>query len=358
MTNKETVVVGMSGGVDSAVSALLLKEQGYNVIGLFMKNWEDLPDSEGESECPASEDYEDVARVCETIGIPYYSVNFVKEYWENVFSQFLDGLKRGTTPNPDVLCNREIKFKVFFKKAKELGADKVATGHYCRTKEGKLLRGLDDNKDQTYFLYAVKEEVLKDVLFPIGEIEKGKVREIAEKAEIPVAKKKDSTGICFIGERRFKEFIGRYLPFKKGNFVTLGGEVIGHHSGCAFYTIGQRKGLGIGGPGEPWFVAGKNVEKNEVLLVQGGDHPLLFREELFADEISWIGEEPELPLRCSAQVRYRQEAQACTVTKRGETLHVLFDEPQRAVTPGQAIVFYKEDLCLGGATILSLLLTQ
>ncbi len=342
----KTVVVGLSGGVDSAVAALLLKQQGYRVVGLFMKNWEDSSE-----DCPATEDYEDVARICEAIDIPYYSVNFVKEYWDNVFSEFLDGLKAGVTPNPDILCNREIKFKVFFQKALELGADFVATGHYCRTKGGKLLRGLDSNKDQSYFLHAVKGSVLERVLFPLGDLPKPEVREIARKAALPVATKKDSTGICFIGERRFKEFIGRYIPFQEGDFETPEGVVMGRHSGAAFYTIGQRKGLGIGGPGEAWFVSDKEVDRNVVIVVQGENHPRLYRTTLEATDLTWVQEAPILPLRCSAQVRYRQQAQPCLVEGDEDRVTVTFDTPQRAITRGQAVVFYDEDLCLGGGTI-------
>jgi tRNA-specific 2-thiouridylase len=345
--SQKTVVVGMSGGVDSAVCAALLKEQGYRVIGLFMKNWDD-----GSEECPATEDYEDVARICQSIGIPYYSVNFVKQYWDSVFSEFLEGLKRGITPNPDVLCNREIKFKVFFQKAMEMGADFVATGHYCRTHLGSLMRGRDSNKDQSYFLYALKKEILEKVLFPIGDWPKKEVRAFAAQKDLCVATKKDSTGICFIGERHFKEFIGRYIPFQEGSFETPEGVCVGRHQGCAFYTVGQRKGLGIGGPGEAWFVVGKKVEGNVVLVVQGGEHPLLFRSVLEADELSWVGEPPLFPLRCQAQVRYRQEAQTCQVEQEGERIRVTFDQPQRAVTPGQAVVLYQDETCLGGGTIL------
>lgn len=348
MKSQETVVVGMSGGVDSAVSALLLKEEGYRVIALFMKNWEDL-----DSDCTASDDYQDVARICETLAIPYYSVNFVKEYWDSVFAEFLEGLKSGVTPNPDILCNREIKFKHFFQKALELGADKVATGHYCRTEEGRLLRGFDPNKDQSYFLHAIKSDALDRTLFPIGDRPKAEVRELAKKHGIPVAEKRDSTGICFIGKRNFKEFIGRYIPFEAGDFVTPEGEVVGQHSGSAFYTIGQRKGLGIGGPGEPWFVAEKEVSTNRVIVVQGEGHPLLLRSTLQAVDPTWIKEAPLFPLRCHAQVRYRQEAQPCVVDEKGGRLDVQFDEPQRVITPGQAIVLYDGNLCLGGATIVN-----
>jgi tRNA-uridine 2-sulfurtransferase len=348
---KKTVVVGMSGGVDSSVSALLLKQQGFNVIGLFMKNWEET-DSDGQ--CHSAEDYEDVIRVCEALEIPYYSVNFVKEYWDNVFSHFVEELKLGYTPNPDVLCNREIKFQALFAKALEIGGDFLATGHYCQAQDGKLLKGADPLKDQTYFLNTVKKEVLEKVLFPIGHIPKTEVRALAEEHGLATAKKKDSTGICFIGKRNFKEFISKYIPYNKGPFLTLDGKKLGEHEGMAYYTTGQRKGLGIGGPGEAWFVVDKDPKKNIVYLAQGEEHPSLYSYELTADEISWVGEAPSFPLTCKAKIRYRQPEEECIVTKLdANTLHVKFLHPQRAITLRQSVVFYDGDVCLGGSMIAS-----
>lgn len=344
----KTVVVGLSGGVDSAVSALLLKQQGYRVIGLFMKNWEE------EGDCPAAVDYEDVVSVCEQIGIPHYSVNFAKDYWDSVFSELIEGLKKGVTPNPDVLCNREIKFKVLLDKAIELGADYLATGHYAQVSgKNQLLRGLDPNKDQSYFLYMIKEDILKKVLFPVGGLCKSEVRRIAVENGLSVSGKKDSTGICFIGKRDFKEFMGQYLGYKPGDFVRLNGEVVGRHDGAAFYTIGQRKGLGIGGAGEAWFVVSKDMEKNHVVVEQGEDHPALYGNALTAVDLSFVSEEAlELPLRCTAKIRYRQSDQLCTITSIEDgAAHVIFDTPQRAITPWQSVVFYQGEICLGGGFI-------
>ncbi|MBY0530056.1 MAG: tRNA 2-thiouridine(34) synthase MnmA [Rhabdochlamydiaceae bacterium] len=347
---KKTVVVGMSGGVDSAVSALLLKEQGYDVIGLFMKNWEEKDES---GACRSEADYADVVRIAEQIGIPYYAVNFVQHYWDNVFSHFLHELKLGYTPNPDILCNREIKFKVFLEKALALGADYLATGHYCQIDQGKLLKGRDPNKDQSYFLYTLSKETLGKVLFPVGGIEKSEVRKIAESHQLANAKKKDSTGICFIGKRDFKEFISQYITYSQGNFETLSGKVVGRHDGAAYYTLGQRKGLGIGGPGEAWFVVAKDIERNVVFVEQGEDHPALYKENLTATEMSWIsGEAPPLPFECTAKVRYRQPDQPCVIEAiEQDRIFVRFLTPQRAITPRQAIVFYQNDVCLGGALI-------
>lgn len=346
----KTVVVGMSGGVDSSVAALLLKQQGYQVIGLFMKNWEE------EGPCPAVEDYEDVVSVCEHIGIPFYSVNFSQEYWDLVFSICLKEYEAGFTPNPDILCNREIKFKIFLKKALEIGADYLATGHYCRKvkheKEWALARGKDSNKDQSYFLYTIKSKILEKVLFPLGEMCKNEVRALAEKNNLPTAQKKDSTGICFIGKRNFKEFIGRYLSNHRGNFETIDHQVVGSHDGIAFYTIGQRKGLRIGGPGEAWYVVGKDVKRNVVIVAQGDHHPHLFQQALLASEVSWVGSPPAFPYSCSAKIRYRSEDAACTlVTETKGLLRVVFNTPQKAITPRQSIVFYQDEICLGGAMI-------
>lgn len=340
----------MSGGVDSSVSALLLQKLGYNVIGLFMKNWEEIG---ADGICNSTRDFEDVVRVCETLNIPYYSVNFVKEYWEGVFTGFIEELKKGGTPNPDILCNREIKFRVFFQKAMELGADFLATGHYCRTnEEGDLLKGIDDGKDQSYFLYTLKKEILQKVLFPIGNLPKKEVRKIASEHGLATAEKKDSTGICFIGKRNFKEFIGNYIPYQKGDFLNLKGEKVGQHEGMAYYTTGQRKGLGIGGPGEAWFVVDKDPVKNIVYVEQGDDHPALYGSELTADEITWVSDIPEFPLSCKAKIRYRQPEEDCIVSPAGDgILHVRFTNPQRAVTLRQSIVFYSGDLCLGGGMI-------
>jgi len=352
---KKTVVVGMSGGVDSSVSALLLKEQGYHVIGLFMKNWEENDD---QGRCKSSQDYEDVVSVCEQLRIPYYSVNVVKEYWDNVFTHFLEELQLGFTPNPDILCNREIKFKLFLEKAMGLGADFLATGHYAKIQETDngliLLKGTDPNKDQSYFLYTLKQEALQKVLFPIGRLEKSAVRKIAEAHNLATFAKKDSTGICFIGKRDMKESLRRYIPFQPGNFANLKGEVVGQHDGVAYYTIGQRKGLGIGGPGEAWFVIGKDVERNVVIIDQGTDHPSLYSNALTASDLSWVAGEAlfSLPFRCRAKVRYRQPDQECIITSiENGCAHVTFSQPQRAITPRQSIVFYDNEVCLGGGII-------
>ncbi len=350
--SKKTVVVGMSGGVDSSVAAWVLKEEGYNVVGIFMKNWEELDEN---GNCTSSKDYSDVVSVCEKIGIPYYTVEFIKEYRDNVFNGFLADYEAGLTPNPDVLCNREIKFKVFYEKTRELGADYLATGHYCKTdNDGKLFKGRDTNKDQSYFLNMVKSDVLKNVLFPIGDLEKAQVRAIAKKLALSTKDKKDSTGICFIGERNFKNFLSEYIREKQGDFQTLDGQVVGRHSGAQFYTLGQRKGLGLGGPGLPWFVVAKDIQKNVVYVERGTRHPALFTDELFAGEVTWVDTNPEesFPKKLKAKVRYRQKDQDCTIYKLSDgKLRVVFDVPQRAVTPGQSVVFYEGDLCLGGAIV-------
>lgn len=359
--SKKTIVVGMSGGVDSSVSAALLKEQGYHVIGLFMKNWEELDEF---GVCQSSKEFADVVKVCEKLDIPYYSVEFVKEYRENVFKHFLDEYEAGFTPNPDILCNREIKFKVFFEKAMELGADFLATGHYCQKREingqTRLVKGVDSGKDQTYFLYTMREEVLKKVIFPIGHLEKAEVREVAKKYNLATQNKKDSTGICFIGERNFKNFLSQYLQLKPGNFENLKGEVVGVHDGSAYYTIGQRKGLKLGGQGDPWFVVEKDTKRNVVIVERGEKHPSLFCDELWADELSFVGTEGldkySLPLKLKAKVRYRQPDQDCSIVSLEKGVaHVVFDGPQRAITKRQSIVFYLdmkgENVCLGGGMI-------
>jgi tRNA-specific 2-thiouridylase len=350
----KTVVVGMSGGVDSSVTAALLKEQGHRVIGLFMKNWDEKEDSG--IECTSARDYEDVARVCDRLDIPYYAVNFTREYWDNVFQEFLRDYQAGHTPNPDILCNREIKFKVFLEKAFALGADYLATGHYARidseSGERRLLKGNDPGKDQSYFLYTLKKEVLEKVLFPVGDLPKAEVRAIAHKYDLATKEKKDSTGICFIGERDFPEFLSRYVRGRPGDFRTLNGEYQGKHRGAQFYTLGQRKGLGLGGQGEPWFVVAKDIEKN-VVYVERGEHPAMYSSELTATESSWVsGTEPKTPIRLRAKVRYRQSDQECVIERiENGRLFVRFDQPQRAITPRQSVVFYDGELCLGGAII-------
>jgi tRNA-specific 2-thiouridylase len=348
MQKKKKVVIGMSGGVDSSVSALLLKQQGYEVIGLFMRNWEDK-----DGTCTASQDYDDIVRVCNTIDIPYYTINFAQEYMDTVFSHFIRELKLGYTPNPDILCNREIKFKVFFQKAMELGADYLATGHYAQTQDGQLLRSVDPDKDQTYFLYTLKKETLEKVLFPIGHLKKTEVRQIAKEHGLSTAEKKDSTGICFIGERKFRDFISEYIPYQEGHFQTLAGQTVGTHQGAAFFTIGQRKGLKIGGPGEAWFVVDKDIHRNVVFVEQGDDHPALYKTTLTATEISWVsGVAPQTPFRCTSKIRYRQVDQECLIEKiEDDKLFVSFPLPQRAITPRQAIVFYDGQICFGGALI-------
>ncbi|MFD2670403.1 tRNA 2-thiouridine(34) synthase MnmA [Marinicrinis sediminis] len=350
------VVVGMSGGVDSSVTALLLKEQGYDVIGIFMKNWDDTDEF---GHCTAEEDAEDVRRVCDQLEIPYYTVNFEEEYADKVFSYFLDEYRKGRTPNPDVMCNREIKFGEFLDKAMQLGADYIATGHYARVVhqdgEFQLLRGVDTNKDQSYFLSKLNQAQLSKAMFPIGHLPKPEVRAIADKAGLATAKKKDSTGVCFIGERNFKEFLSQYLPAQPGDICTLEGEVLGRHDGLMYYTLGQRQGLGIGGSGtgEPWFVASKDLASNRLYVVQGGKHPALFSGGLTASDVVWINDRPRTePFTCTAKFRYRQADQDVTVHPQADgTLRVQFYEPQKAVTPGQAVVFYAGEQCLGGATI-------
>ncbi len=348
------VVVGMSGGVDSSVAALLLKEQGYDVIGIFMKNWDDTDEF---GVCTATEDYEDVIRVCNQIGIPYYAVNFEKQYWDKVFTYFLEEYKAGRTPNPDVMCNKEIKFKAFLEHAMKLGADYLATGHYARVEyrdgEYKMLRGIDENKDQTYFLNQLSQNQLEKVMFPIGDIEKAKVREIAKEANLATATKKDSTGICFIGERNFKEFLSNYLPAQPGNMETLEGEVVGKHDGLMYYTIGQRHGLGIGGAGDPWFVIGKDLERNVLFVGQAFHNDKLFSDSIIAVDVSWVTDKEVMQtFECTAKFRYRQPDNKVTVHRLEDgTVKVIFAEPIRAITPGQSVVFYQGDECLGGGTI-------
>lgn len=354
LPHETRVVIGMSGGVDSSVAAMLLKKQGYDVIGIFMKNWDDTDEN---GVCTATEDYNDVIEVCNQIGIPYYAVNFEKQYWDKVFTYFLDEYRAGRTPNPDVMCNKEIKFKAFLEHAIALGADYVATGHYARVAyidgEYKMLRGVDDNKDQTYFLNQLSQEQLSKTMFPLGELKKPQIREMAKEAGLATATKKDSTGICFIGERNFKDFLSNYLPAQPGVMQTLSGEVKGKHDGLMYYTIGQRHGLGIGGNGDPWFAVGKNLKENILYVDQGFHNELLYGDEVIATNVSWVSNRAkEKEFTCTAKFRYRQEDNKVTVQIVDEnTVRILCDEPIRAITPGQAVVFYDGDECLGGATI-------
>ncbi len=361
MKKNKTVVVGMSGGVDSSVAAALLKEQGYNVIGLFMNNWEEQDEN---GCCTAISDYEDVKRVCAKLDIPYFSVNFAKEYMDRVFSYFLEEYKNGRTPNPDVLCNREIKFGPFKEFANTLGADYIATGHYAKVDvvDGKvhLLKAKDLNKDQTYFLNQLSQEQLTNVLFPLGDLLKPDVRKLAEKYGLITYDKKDSTGICFIGERRFKQFLQEYIPAKKGQIMDLNGNVVGEHEGAMYYTLGQRRGLDLGGiaggNGDRWFVIDKDVKKNIVYVSQGEDDKL-FSCGLVTDKVNWINKPSVNKFECFAKFRYRQPDQSVTVTVlEGDKLHIDFKEKQRAVTPGQFVVLYNsygesDSECLGGAII-------
>lgn len=351
------VIVGMSGGVDSSVSALLLQQQGFQVEGLFMKNWEE---DDGTEYCSAKEDLADAQAVCDKLGIKLHTANFASEYWDNVFEHFLEEYKAGRTPNPDILCNREIKFKAFLDYALMLGADLIATGHYVRrrdiNKQTLLLKGLDPNKDQSYFLHAVAGEQLAKSLFPVGEMEKPDVRKLAEMHGLITARKKDSTGICFIGERRFSDFLKQYLPAQPGNIETLSGEVVGKHNGLMYHTIGQRQGLGIGGlknaTEDPWYVMAKDLNRNVLIIGQGNDNPCLFANALTCKEIYWVNPiDLDTPLTLAAKVRYRQADQACIIKKTNTGYHITFNEPQRAVTPGQSVVLYQDDICLGGGVI-------
>ena len=352
------VIVGMSGGVDSSVAAAKLIEEGHNVTGLFMKNWEEDDDAEY---CAAAEDLADAEEVCKILGIELKTINFSHEYWNRVFQLFLDEYRSGRTPNPDVVCNKEIKFKEFLNWAIHLGADFIATGHYARLEKQNrhylLRKGRDHNKDQTYFLHTLDQDALRYASFPIGEMHKEQVRQIAEEKSLPVHDKKDSTGICFIGERRFSDFLSRFLPTQKGPIKSLDDEVMGEHQGAYYYTIGQRQGLGIGGEGEPWYVAEKDVKRNIVYVVQGHNHPALMKKVVLAENMHWVtGLPPTLPTICKARVRYRQDEQNCIISMIGPNYtKVEFDYPQWAVTPGQSIVFYIDDLCIGGGTIQSAL---
>jgi tRNA-specific 2-thiouridylase len=352
------VVVGMSGGVDSSVTALLLKQQGYDVVGLFMKNWED---DDSEEYCSSRQDLVDAVSVADTIGIPIEAVNFSREYKDRVFSAFLSEYRAGRTPNPDILCNAEIKFKAFLDHAMQLGADTIATGHYARVRERdglfELLRAEDGSKDQSYFLHRLNQRQLSHVMFPLGNIRKSEVRAIAAARGLHNHAKKDSTGICFIGERPFREFLNRYLPTRPGEMVTPDGTPVGQHIGLSFYTIGQRQGLGIGGArdasGAPWFVAGKDMANNRLVVVQGHDHPALLAPCLSALDSHWISGTPPATNRpYAAKTRYRQADARCRIASlSGDACEIVFGEPQWAVTPGQSVVIYDGDVCLGGAII-------
>jgi tRNA-uridine 2-sulfurtransferase len=348
------VVVGLSGGVDSAVAALLLKRAGHEVTGLFMKNWEE---DDSETHCTAEEDLKEVRGVCAVLGIPFQTVNFSSEYWDRVFQYFLDEHKAGRTPNPDVLCNKEIKFKAFLDHALTLGAERIATGHYARVREtdgqSQLLKGSDADKDQTYFLYTLGQAELSRALFPIGHLAKTEVRALAQAAGLPNYARKDSTGICFIGERDFRTFLKRYLPAQPGAMRTLAGVDKGRHEGALYYTIGQRQGLGIGGAGEAWYVVDKDIDRNILYVEQGEHHPALYNPALLAGQLHWVaGTPPALPHACTAKVRYRQSDQACTIGQIASgTAQVTFAVPQRAITPGQSVVFYDGEVCLGGGVI-------
>ena len=359
---KKRVVIGMSGGVDSSVSAWLLKEQGYEVIGLFMKNWEDDDDNDF---CSARSDWIDAVSVADVVGVDIEAVNFAAEYKDRVFAEFLREYQAGRTPNPDVLCNAEIKFKAFLDHAMRLGADLIATGHYARVRENagrfELLKALDASKDQSYFLHRLNQQQLSKTLFPLGEIKKSEVRRIAEQLGLPNAKKKDSTGICFIGERPFREFLNRYLSYQPGPIKTPEGDIVGEHVGLSFYTLGQRKGIGIGGSkkhrnaegnSDPWYVAAKDIPNNTLYVVQGHDHPWLMSSALEAGQASWVAGEAPLDTELSAKTRYRQADVACecSVVSR-EEFRMSFPTPQWAVTPGQSAVFYRGEVCLGGGII-------
>ena len=357
------VVVGMSGGVDSSVAAWILKQQGYDVVGLFMKNWEDDDDSEY---CSTRQDWIDVVSVADLIGIDVEAVNFASEYKDRVFSDFLREYSAGRTPNPDVLCNAEIKFKAFLDHAMRLGADAIATGHYARVRKNdakvELLKATDLTKDQSYFLHRLNQQQLSRVMFPLGYLNKTEVREIAEKIGLPNAKKKDSTGICFIGERPFREFLSQYLPSQPGPMKTIDGKTVGEHIGLAFYTLGQRKGIGLGGSqdgsGHPWFVASKDLAKNTLIVVQGHQHPLLYSTTLKAQDISWIsGEVPDISVKYGAKTRYRQEDATCVLNFKNDqtglkNFELDFNSQQWAITPGQSAVLYLNEVCLGGGIIV------
>ena len=357
----KSIIVGMSGGVDSSVTALLLLEQGHQVTGLFMKNWEE---DDGTEYCTAMEDLADAQQVCDKLGIELKTVNFAAEYWDEVFEVFLSEFKAGRTPNPDILCNKHVKFKAFLNYAiEDLGAEYIATGHYARISEKNgeffLLKGLDPNKEQSYFLYTLGQKALSKTVFPIGHLHKPEIRAMADKAGFANSRKKDSTGICFIGERKFTEFLQRYLPTQPGKMRTPEGQYIGKHSGLMYYTLGQRQGLGIGGlkdaPDEPWYVLDKDLENNILIVGQGHYHPHMLHNALEAGQLDWCTNKPLIePLRCTAKTRYRQADQACQVEPlANDCVKVYFNQPQRAITPGQSVVFYDGEVCLGGGIIES-----
>lgn len=377
------VIVGMSGGVDSSVSAYLLIEQGYQVEGLFMKNWEE---DDTDEYCAAATDLKDAQAICDKLGIKLHTINFATEYWDNVFEYFLAEYKAGRTPNPDIMCNKEIKFKAFLEFAcEDLGADYIATGHYVQRElrntidnnpinnQWTMIRGLDNNKDQSYFLYTLNEKQLSQTLFPVGHIEKPEVRAIAEKAGLITHNKKDSTGICFIGERKFKDFLGQYLPAQPGIIESAEGEAIGHHDGLMYHTLGQRKGLRIGGLAnsgeEPWYVVEKDLLRNVLIVGQGHNHPRLFSKGLIANQLHWVNRQAlQQTIKCTVKTRYRQEDVVCTVTplftnndennsagSLDDEYEIIFDHEQSSVTPGQSVVFYQNDICLGGGIINSLI---
>ena len=357
----KNIIVGMSGGVDSSVTALLLLEQGHQVTGLFMKNWEE---DDGTEYCTAMEDLADAQQVCDMLDIELKTVNFAAEYWDEVFEVFLSEFKAGRTPNPDILCNKHVKFKAFLNYAiEDLGAEYIATGHYARVAKKNdeffLLKGLDPNKDQSYFLYTLGQKALSKTLFPIGHLHKPEIRILADKAGFANSRKKDSTGICFIGERKFTEFLQRYLPTQPGEMRTPEGQYIGKHSGLMYYTFGQRQGMGIGGvknaPDEPWYVLDKDLEKNVLIVGQGHDHPLMLHNTLEACQLDWCNNKSlSVSISCNAKTRYRQTDQACQIEPlTNDRIKVSFDQPQRAITPGQSVVFYDSDICLGGGIIES-----
>lgn len=359
MNTSPKVVVGMSGGVDSSVSAYLLQQQGYQVVGLFMKNWEE---DDTDEYCSAAVDLADAQAVCDKLNIKLYTINFAAEYWDNVFEHFLSEYKAGRTPNPDILCNKEIKFKAFLEyAAQDLGADYIATGHYVRKRttgdKVELLRGVDNNKDQSYFLYTLSEDQVRQSLFPVGELEKPQVRKIAEQLGLATASKKDSTGICFIGERKFSDFLARYLPAQAGAIRTVDGQIIGKHQGLMYHTLGQRKGLGIGGLKQaddtPWYVVDKDIKNNELIVAQGHDHPALFSDGLIAQQLHWVDRKAVTkPFTCTVKTRYRQQDIQCQVNPISEDkIEVIFANPVAAVTPGQSAVFYQDEVCLGGGII-------
>lgn len=357
--SSKKIIVGLSGGVDSAVTALLLKQQGHEVIGVTMQNWETDND---DPFCSAEQDLDDAYAVSKKIGIPFQTINFAKEYWQNVFQYCLDEFAKGRTPNPDIWCNKEIKFKVFLQHALALGADYLATGHYVQTakqdEQFLLQKGNDPNKDQSYFLYTLGQKELQHALFPVGSLAKAEVRKIADQYQLPNATKKDSTGICFIGERKFKDFLSEFLLAKPGEMQTPEGKLLGKHDGLMYYTLGQRKGLLIGGrqdaSDQPWFVVDKNVSENILIVAQGEDHPLLYKSELICNDCHWVsGSAPKTPLQLMAKTRYRQADQECQLQQiTDDQFKVTFNKPQRAITPGQSVVFYHNEICLGGGIIL------